>query len=355
MHGAGTFSARTLEAIARATQKLRIRNSAETGSGASTLLFSHLSDHHTVFALEDGRGSITNVRQSSLLRQNVVTFVEGPTQVTLPQHHFREKLQLVLIDGPHAYPFPDLEYYFLYPHLDPGALLILDDIHIPSVHNLFQFLRQDAMFQLDRVVQKTAFFSRTTAPTFDPFDDGWSQQNYNATPLLRYTWKERLGDLLPTSVRRDLIRLRRTVACRSTCCAVEILAPQSGDFVSSEGSVEGTVRLPAGAYLWVLVHRRDVDGWWPQGTGRVSADGNRWRVPVSYGGPQDAGCDFEIAALIVGQTTHERWTDCVARVKEDGPCPPVHLPSRRFVLGEAFRTVKKSPANSAGRKQPVKS
>src|SRR5436190_535356 len=126
-----------------------IGNPAETGSGASTLLFSHLSEHHTVFALDGGSGSVTNVRRSPLLRQDVVTFVEGPTQATLPQYRFTEKMQLVLIDGPHAYPFPDLEYYFLYPYLETGALLILDDIHIPTVHNLFQFLRRDAMFRLD--------------------------------------------------------------------------------------------------------------------------------------------------------------------------------------------------------------
>jgi hypothetical protein len=113
LHSAGTFSARTFEAIARAAGKRPIRNSAETGSGASTLLFSHLSDHHTVFALDNGSGSITNIRRSPLLGQNVVTFVEGPTQTTLPRHRFTEKLQLVLIDGPHGYPFPDLEYYFL--------------------------------------------------------------------------------------------------------------------------------------------------------------------------------------------------------------------------------------------------
>ncbi len=131
----------------------RIHHSVETGSGASTLLFSHLSEHHTVFALDGGSGSIANIRRSPLLRPNVVTFVEGPTQATLPRHRFTESLQLVLIDGPHGYPFPDLEYYFLYPHLETGALFILDDIHIPTVQNLFRFLRRDAMFELEEVVQ----------------------------------------------------------------------------------------------------------------------------------------------------------------------------------------------------------
>lgn len=341
LHSAGTFSLRTFEAIAQAVHNRRIRNSAETGSGASTLLFSHLSEHHTVFALEDGRGSINNVRRSPLLRQNVVTFVEGPTQVTLPQYHFSEKLQLVLIDGPHGYPFPDLEYYFLYPHLETDALLILDDIHIPTVHNLFRFLRRDAMFELDEVVQQTAFFRRTAAPTFDPFGDGWSRQNYNARPLLRYTWKNRIESLLPASMQRTLARLERAMTRGFPHCALSILSPKSGESVSASGMIEGSVLLPTDSYLWVLVRRKDFDGWWPQGTGAIPVDQNRWKVSVTYGGPQDAGWDFEIAALVVGQSTHELWTDWVARVRETGLFPPVQLPSARFVLGEVFRTVTK--------------
>ena len=341
LHSAGTFSARTFEAIARAAHKRQIRNSVETGSGATTLLFSHLSEHHTVFALDGGSGSIANVRRSPLLRRNVVTFVEGPTQATLPQYRFTEKLQLVLIDGPHGYPFPDLEYYFLYPHLETGALLIIDDIHIPTVHNLFQFLRRDAMFELDEIVQTTAFFTRTSAPTFAPFGDGWWQQNYNSKPLLRYLWKERIRGLLPASMRRALMRLTRNITRSFPKCAVDIMAPQSRASVAAAGAVEGSVVLPTDSYLWVLVRRKDFDGWWPQGAGAVSVDRSQWMVSVTYGGPQDAGCKFEIAALVVGQSTHELWMDWVARVKETGLFPPVQLPSSAFVLGEAHRTVRK--------------
>jgi len=342
LHSAGTFSARTFEAIAQAAHKRQIHNSVETGCGASTLLFSNLSEHHTVFALDDGSGSVTNVRRSPLLLQGVVTFVEGPTQVTLPQYRFTENLQLVLIDGPHGYPFPDLEYYFLYRHLENGALLILDDIHIPTVHNLFQFLRRDAMFELDGTVQTTAFFTRTNAPTFDPFGDGWWQQNYNAKPLLRYAWRDRIRSLLPTSMQRGLTRLKRNMTGRSSHCNVDILAPHSGALVSEAGIVEGSVALPTNSYLWILVRRKDFDGWWPQGAGAAPVDRSQWRMPVIYGGPQDAGCEFEIAALVVGQPTHELWTDWVARVKETGLFPPVRLPSAGFVLGEAYRTVRKA-------------
>jgi len=179
LHKAGTFSATVLEALARHAGGLSIRHSAETGSGASTLLFSHLSPDHTVFALDAGTGSIRSIESSPLLRPGTVTFVEGPTQLTLPRHTFADSLQLALIDGPHAYPFPDLEYYYLYQHLDENALLIVDDIHIPTITNLFDFLAADEMFVLDEVVETTAFFRRTAAQTFYALGDGWWMQGYN--------------------------------------------------------------------------------------------------------------------------------------------------------------------------------
>lgn len=179
LHKAGTFSAVTLEAFLRHASSRPVIASAETGSGASTLLLSHLSQAHTVFAIDAGTGSIRAIEASPLLRPDVVTFVEGPTQLTLPRHQFSHPLQLALIDGPHAYPFPDLEYYYLYPHLEFGALLIIDDIHIPTITNLFDFLRAEEMFALEEVVETTAFFRRTSAPTFSPTGDGWPLQRFN--------------------------------------------------------------------------------------------------------------------------------------------------------------------------------
>jgi hypothetical protein len=312
-----------------------IRNSAETGSGASTLLFSHLSENHTVFALDDNSGSVVNVRRSPLLRADRVTFIEGSTQQTLPRHQFTEKLQLALIDGPHAYPFPDLEYYFLYPHLDAGALLILDDIHIRSVHNLYDFLRHDAMFDLLEVVGSTAFFRRTAAPVFNPLGDGWPVQGYNRRPLLQYIWRQRARSLIPSPLRSRLRRWRRAKAIPSSQFLLEILSPRQGEPVSATGIVTG---LASGfrrrdAHLWVLARRADVDGWWPQGSGPVTIEQTEWKVGVNYGEPHDAGFDFEIAALLVGPTTNEVWIDTT---------PPVQLPPPQYVFAEAYRTVRKT-------------
>ena len=179
-HSAGVCLQFPLRAMALHAPQ-RVMHSAETGCGKSTLLLSHLSEHHTVFTIDDTglTNSLDRVTQSPLLRGAAVDFVVGPTQHTLPRHTFASPLQVVLIDGPHAYPFPELEYYFFYPHLDRGALLILDDIHIPNIFRLFAILREDAMFDLLGLAGTTAFFRRTSAPLFNPTGDGWWEQNYN--------------------------------------------------------------------------------------------------------------------------------------------------------------------------------
>jgi len=177
-HGAGSVQPSVLPALVRLTRQTQIRRSAETGAGRTTVLLSHLSPDHTVFAIDAG-GSISAARNHPHFRAERVRFVEGFTQRTLPQHQFPGPLDLALIDGPHGYPFPDLEYYYLYPLLNPGALLVLDDIHIPTVRHIFDFLSEDAMFRLEEVAGETAFFRRTDAPTFSPECDGWWEQRYN--------------------------------------------------------------------------------------------------------------------------------------------------------------------------------
>jgi hypothetical protein len=182
-HTAGSLDVVVLRAILKHVGNRQVSHSLETGSGKSTLLFSHLSQDHVVFALElHGKwrnNSITGVRESPLFKSESVTFIEGPTQLTLPRYEFKHQVQIALLDGPHGYPFPDLEYYYVYPQLEQDALLVVDDIHVPTIRNLFEFLQDDEMFRLVEIVENAAFFRRTSAPTFDPLMDGWWLQKYN--------------------------------------------------------------------------------------------------------------------------------------------------------------------------------
>ena len=210
LHTAGPLAyPKVLKALARRLCEQPIHHSVETGSGVSTLLFSHLSEDHVVFAFDGGSGSIHNVKTSPLFNGATTTFVEGPTQKTLPLYRPDHRLQAALLDGPHAFPFPFLEYYYIYPQLQEKALLILDDIHIRSVHDLYNFLRADEMFELVEVLGRTAFFRRTTTPVFDPLGDGWWLQGYNKRQLLRFTWYEKLRNSLPAPVRAAMHRVRR--------------------------------------------------------------------------------------------------------------------------------------------------
>jgi hypothetical protein len=213
IHRSGSMSPAALVTLARHLEARTVQQSAETGTGASSLIFSHLSKAHTVFALDTDE-SISTVLRNPSLKRETVSFVDGPTQKTLPVHSFSWPLQAVLIDGPHAYPFPDLEYFYLYPHIEKDGLLVIDDIHIPSIHNLFRVVSHDEMFRLIEVCGKTAFLQRTEAPVFDPWEDGWWLQRFNRRTLWRYSWRDRLKAAVPESLRpmlrrqADRLRLR---------------------------------------------------------------------------------------------------------------------------------------------------
>jgi hypothetical protein len=192
-----------------------VGRSVETGAGKSTLLLSHLSDRHTVFSVDGGK-SVSITRASDLLNEKNVEFVDGPTQDTLRAYTFTEPLDFVLLDGPHGYPFPEMEYWALYRHIKPGGWLVIDDLHIPTIFSMVQFLREDPMFELVDASGHTVFFRRTEAPTFDPYGDAWYEQPYNTgrfpidvaealtEPTAEATYRERLVPLIETWIAEGL-------------------------------------------------------------------------------------------------------------------------------------------------------
>ena len=209
---AGSVSNKVLKAILKhCSNSGSLEHSIETGAGKTTLLFSHISKHHLVFSVDPyDHHSVSTVKTSALLNGNCVQFVSGPTQKTLPTFHFSFKVQAALIDGPHAWPFPDMEYYYIYQILDQGAVLIVDDIHIPSISRMYNIIKADEMFRLLEVEGNTAFFQRTDRPMFDPLADGWWLQGYNK-PLWDEMMKEKaqrsaqfqaLADRFPAPLKR---------------------------------------------------------------------------------------------------------------------------------------------------------
>jgi len=181
-------------ALSGILQRGPFRSSAETGCGGSTMVLSHASEHHIAFAIEGEDRTITELLKQSDLRTENVIFVEGESKDTLPGYRFEGQMDLVLLDGPHAYPMPQIEFAYLFPRIKLGGWLVVDDIQIPSVYELVHFLKRESSVALEEVAVRTAFFRRIKVVESGP--DGSGLQGMNRHTILRYSWRDRLRHLL---------------------------------------------------------------------------------------------------------------------------------------------------------------
>ena len=180
-HAGGVFNTPWLLEIEKLLPE-KVEFSAETGCGKSTILFSNLAERHLVFAFDDREkhnSSVNYFLDCPLSRPERVEFKYGPTQLTLRHYAHVRKYDIVLLDGPHGWPFPELEYYFFYPQVKEGGILIIDDIAIPTIGRMADIIAEDAMWSPVAVVGNSALFRRTAAPVFNPMGDGWWEQDYN--------------------------------------------------------------------------------------------------------------------------------------------------------------------------------
>jgi len=181
-HRGGAFNSEVLVAIAENLPSGDV-TTLETGCGKSTIMFSHLSARHYVFAYDD-RGaegsSVDLVQHDPEFKSETITWVFGPTQRTLLHYPFGDvRFDVILLDGPHGYPFPDFEYAILYERLKPGGVLILDDVHIPSIGNMYDLLREDRMYEEIGVIATTGLLRRTDVVGVPSDGDHWFEQSYN--------------------------------------------------------------------------------------------------------------------------------------------------------------------------------
>ena len=187
-HNAGTFPTDVLRSIERLLPP-SVSASAETGCGKSTILFSNISRHHTVFCLDDRDlgvdSSVLFFENCPVTKRDRIELILGPTQRTLPTFKHAHRYGVVMLDGPHGWPFPELEYYFFYPMIEPGGLLVLDDCNIPTLGRMADILAEDEMWHLEGFAATAIIFRRTDAPLFDPAGDGWWDQRYNRRRVSR--------------------------------------------------------------------------------------------------------------------------------------------------------------------------
>lgn len=190
--------------LAALAQDGRIIRTCETGCGSSTVAFSHHAARHVVYCDDDtasGTADLAYVREHPDLRADRVSYIVGPTPETLFNESTLGEIDALLINGSHAYPIPDLEYFALERHLKPQGLLMISDIRVPAVKRMFDILLQDERLRLDRVVDSTAFFFRVADDAFVATEQDWRGQRYNRLSYPAHNWSAyTIGFNLPFSI-----------------------------------------------------------------------------------------------------------------------------------------------------------
>jgi hypothetical protein len=130
----------------------------ETGSGVSTVLFALKGSRHICITPDhsevDRIIEYCHQRQTSLSR---VSFCIERSENALPNLAVSE-LDLVLIDGRHAFPSPFIDWYYTVDKLKLGGRVIIDDTHLWTASILRDFMQSEPEWRLDEILDRTATF-----------------------------------------------------------------------------------------------------------------------------------------------------------------------------------------------------
>ena len=151
--------------------------SLETGCGYSTLVFASMCATHTAVSLFTHEHQLVREWGSRHgLEMKNVTWIAGLSQETLPGLSSDPPLDMVLIDGDHAFPAPFMDWYWTADRLKVGGILIIDDIQLATGRVLRDFLDMERKrWESMEVIDKTAIFKRISV---DPVARGvvWTKQ-----------------------------------------------------------------------------------------------------------------------------------------------------------------------------------
>jgi predicted O-methyltransferase YrrM len=181
LHRDGARSGRVDWALS--TETLRLLQDAvtpgavtlETGAGLSTVLLALLGARHTAITAEPADVElITEYCGRHRIGLDDVRLVVGRSQEVLPGLR-SEPLDLVLLDGSHAFPVPFLDWYFTAGRLRVGGLLVIDDTQLWTGGVLRDFLAADPGWQMVAELERTTAVRKIADVDLDP---SWVHQPY---------------------------------------------------------------------------------------------------------------------------------------------------------------------------------
>lgn len=162
----------------------------ETGAGYTTCLFAASGcSHTTISPSAPEHVKISEWCGANGIDSSNITFIPEPSQDVLPDMD-KTKLDLVLIDGAHAFPFPYLDWYYTADRLRVGGYMIIDDLNIITGEHLYDFLlgeEESGRWKLEVVLNHTAIFVKTAENVFG--EEEWLSQPYLLDEFRKRAWK----------------------------------------------------------------------------------------------------------------------------------------------------------------------
>ena len=158
----------------------------ETGAGISTLIFAMGGSQHIAVApWNDEMDEFRKYGAALGIDTSRIEFVASPSEKYLPTMTTAE-LDIVFIDGKHAFPWPVLDWYYTADRLKVGGLMMIDDTQIRSVGMLSEFLKSDSpRWQFVETAGERTDVFRKLAPSVH--DVAWHEQ-----PWLAGAWQRPL-------------------------------------------------------------------------------------------------------------------------------------------------------------------
>ena len=149
----------------------------ETGAGLSTLIFALRGSLHV--AVTPSKAEITSIRDYAAdkgVSLDSVSFICEVSEEYLPRCQLAD-LDLVLLDGKHAFPWPMVDWFYTADRLKQGGLMIIDDAQMRSVGVLRDFMTADPAWNLVRdFAGKTVVFQKMRPYIHDV---AWHMQPWN--------------------------------------------------------------------------------------------------------------------------------------------------------------------------------
>ncbi len=121
----------------------------ETGCGISTALFAVWGAEHTcVVYSHDEVDILRSWAQERGVDLSHMSFEIGPSDEVLPRLA-PTTLDLVFVDGSHAFPAVIIDWFYAAGRLREGGIAVLDDVQLASVRlGLVEFLAKDPRWEL---------------------------------------------------------------------------------------------------------------------------------------------------------------------------------------------------------------